>query len=88
MIDKITLQNNYNDVETWLGMLAFKSETEYSKVINEAKTRTAQHFNISFDVIDHLTLLKEKNFDNDQETYLDFYFEYLRNNLGFRAWHF
>jgi hypothetical protein len=87
MIDKISLLNNYDDIETWLGMLAFRSESEYTNVINEAKTKTAEHFRISLDTIDHLTLLKEENFDDDQEAFLAFYYEYLRNNPGYREWH-
>jgi hypothetical protein len=88
MIDKISLLNNYDDIETWLGMLAFRSETEYTDIISEAKAKTAEHFRISMDTIDHLTLLKEENFDDDQEAFLAFYFEYLRSNPGFREWHF
>jgi len=86
MIDKMTLLHKFEDVNVWLGTISYLPGTELLKVTDDAKGKASQHFKIPFELVGEIMRLEEKNYNEEKEQIITFYFEYLRNTQAFRQW--
>jgi hypothetical protein len=86
MIKKMDFLHKFEDVQSYLGMLSNLPGDELVNVVDDANIKTAEHFKIPLGSFDYRVLMAMGTYDEEIETQLTFFHEYLRNTPAFRQW--